>query len=239
MGSDLHQDPLAKMKTFVLGDIHGGYQALLQCFDLSGFDRGRDHLIFLGDAVDGWSQAPEAIEELRRVKHLTYILGNHDIWFMEWVAMGIKTRDWVMQGGQATIDAYSRPAWLDKRREHLEFLKGASYYHLDGQNRLFVHGGVRGGQPLDEQDTQMMVWDRELYYSVDGLEGFKEVYIGHTPTLTSDSWEPLNFGRPDNVWRMDTGAGWWGCLSLMELESHDVWQSEVVADLYPREKGRV
>lgn len=226
------------MKTFVLGDIHGGYRALIQCFELSGFDRDRDRLIFLGDAVDGWSESPETIEELRRVKQLVYLLGNHDIWFMEWVAMGIKPREWLSQGGQATIDAYTRPAWQEKRREHLEFLKSGDYYYLDEQNRLFVHGGVPDAGPLDGQDTELMVWDRDLFYAVDGLEGYAEIYIGHTPTLNSEQDVPLNFGYPDNIWRMDTGAGWWGRLSIMDIDTRDVWQSEIVADLYPGEQGR-
>ena len=37
------------MKTFVIGDIHGAYKALLQCFERSGFDYEKDHLIVLGD----------------------------------------------------------------------------------------------------------------------------------------------------------------------------------------------
>lgn len=226
------------MKTYVLGDIHGGHRAMLQCFELCGFDRDRDRLIFLGDAVDGWSESPEVIEELRQVKNLVYILGNHDIWFMEWVAMGVKSRSWVRQGGQATIDAYSRRAWLEKQREHLEFLQHGQYYLLDEQDRLFVHGGIEGGVPLEEQDAELMVWDRELFYAMDGLEGYREIYIGHTPTLTADEYLPLNYGYPDNIWRLDTGAGWYGRLSMMDIDAHDVWQSETVADLYPGERGR-
>ena len=222
-----------------MGDIHGGYRALLQCLELSCFDRDHDRLIFLGDAVDGWSQSPEVVEELRRVKHLVYILGNHDLWFMEWAATGRRSRDWVRQGGQATIDAYSRPAWQNKRREHLEFFKCGRYYLLDGRNRLFVHGGISGGRPLVEQDPELMVWDRKLFDAVDGIEAYQEIYIGHTPTLVSNEYLPLNFGRPDNVWRMDTGAGWWGRLSLMDIDSCDVWQSATVAQLYPGERGRV
>jgi len=40
-------------KTFVIGDIHGGYKALLQCFARSGFDYKKDKLICLGDITDG------------------------------------------------------------------------------------------------------------------------------------------------------------------------------------------
>lgn len=226
------------MRTLVLGDIHGCYRALEQCFELSGFDRDRDRLIFLGDAVDGWSGSAEAIEALRRVSNLTYILGNHDVWFMEWVALGLAPPDWLVQGGRATVDAYRKPEWQGKRREHLEFLKQGEYYHLDGQNRLFVHGSVAAARPLGDQDTEAMLWGRGLFYAVDGLADYDEVYIGHTPTLTVDQDTPLNFGSPDNIWRMDTGAGWYGRLSIMDVDTKEVWQSETVTGLYPGERGR-
>ena len=41
------------MRTWVVGDIHGGYRALMQVFERSQFDRERDRLIALGDLVDG------------------------------------------------------------------------------------------------------------------------------------------------------------------------------------------
>ena len=41
------------MRTFVMGDIHGAYNALLQCLKRSGFDYENDQLIQLGDVADG------------------------------------------------------------------------------------------------------------------------------------------------------------------------------------------
>jgi serine/threonine protein phosphatase 1 len=43
------------MKTFVIGDIHGGYRALIQVLDRAGFDYDNDTLISLGDVADWWS----------------------------------------------------------------------------------------------------------------------------------------------------------------------------------------
>ena len=41
-------------RTFVIGDIHGGLKALQQVLDRVEL-KENDHLIFLGDYVDGWS----------------------------------------------------------------------------------------------------------------------------------------------------------------------------------------
>lgn len=43
------------MRTLVMGDIHGGYKALMQCLERSKFDYEKDTLIQLGDICDGWS----------------------------------------------------------------------------------------------------------------------------------------------------------------------------------------
>jgi len=44
------------MRTLVFGDIHGGFKALAQLFDKIDVKK-EDHLIFLGDYVDGWSES--------------------------------------------------------------------------------------------------------------------------------------------------------------------------------------
>jgi hypothetical protein len=43
------------MRTFVIGDIHGGARALNQWMERSGFDFDNDCLIQLGDLVDGFA----------------------------------------------------------------------------------------------------------------------------------------------------------------------------------------
>ena len=227
------------LRTFVLGDIHGAYKALVQCLEASGFDREGDRLIFLGDAGDGWSQAPECIEELMTVRNLVYILGNHDIWLMEWLAFSWQPRLWLSQGGRETIEAYSGSQWRTSRERHLDFLRQGVFYYLDNEQRLFVHGGIRPGRPLEEQDEELLVWDRNLFYETEGVPGYREIYIGHTPTVSVSRTEPLNHGGADNIWRMDTGAGWNGPLSIMDVDTGRFWQSDIAADLYAGEKGRV
>jgi len=227
------------MTDFVLGDTHGGYKALVQCFERSGFDPEADRLIFLGDAVDGWSESPECVEALRQVKELVYLLGNHDFWAIGWLENGERPSMWLGQGGQATIDAYERDPWEGRKAEHLEFLRRARLYYVDDANRLFVHGGIDPRSPLARQENQTFIWDRRLFDSIHGVPDFREVFIGHTPTIFADIVEPLNYAGDDNVWRLDTGAGWYGKLTIMEVETKRYWQSDVVRELYPGERGRM
>lgn len=223
-------------RVFVLGDIHGACRALRQCLERSEFDYAGDHLISLGDVSDGWPETRQCIDELLRIKNLTYILGNHDSWTLEWMRSGRIEPVWYSQGGKATIDSY-RPG---VPAEHVRFLSEALlYYQYD--NKLFVHAGFDPSRTPDQQDPEILLWDRRLaslaldHYdrpAEGNLLTFDEVYIGHTP---------IPYAKPimsRGVWLMDTGAGWSGVLSIMNVDTKEVFTSDPVPALYPGVEGR-
>lgn len=223
-------------RTFVIGDIHGAYRALRQCLALADFDFDNDHLISLGDVCDGWPETRQCIDELLKIANLTYILGNHDHWTRQWIETGYIDRGWFAQGGEATIKSYPDGVPV----KHLDFLKSARPYLLTN-NTLFVHAGINTRVPLTEQGLDVFLWDRnlarialELYLKeIQGrLSTFDEIYIGHTPIPFS---KPI---KSCEVWMMDTGAGWSGVLSMMNLETKEVFRSDAVPSLYPGVVGR-
>lgn len=224
-------------QTYVIGDIHGAFKALKQCLERSRFNYESDHLICLGDVCDGWPDTKLCIDELLKIKNLTYILGNHDLWMIKWMTTKIAENIWVAQGGDATISSYSNTV----PHEHVEFLKhGLPYFVSD--NKLFVHAGIDPQLPLDQQDIQTFTWDRSLIQKAwslyvnkvtHKLTEFDEVFIGHTP---------IPFKRPiqsSGIWMMDTGAGWSGVLSMMNVNSKEIFTSDSVPLLYPDVEGRM
>jgi serine/threonine protein phosphatase 1 len=224
-------------RTFVLGDIHGAYRALIQCFVKSNFDNENDHLICLGDVCDGWPETKRCIAELLRIKHLTYVLGNHDTWLRKWMKHDIIENIWYVQGGEASIMSY---AGASVPEAHLKFLEDAVLYY-ENDNKLFVHAGIDKNMPLSEQGEETFLWDRTLARQAlrshqkdvsEKLTQYDEVYIGHTPV--SDS-KPIYAG---GVWLMDTGAGWSGVLSMMDIHTKEVFTSDPVPSLYPGVIGR-
>ena len=50
-------------RTLVIGDIHGGLLALQQVLERAGILK-EDHLVFLGDYVDGWSDSARTVSYL-------------------------------------------------------------------------------------------------------------------------------------------------------------------------------
>jgi len=222
------------MKRFVIGDIHGHVKALEQCLDRSGFDMKNDTLICLGDAGDRGPNTKETFDLLLQIKNLIYIKGNHDTWLLNW-ALGeydIMEGVWIYNGGNRTIKSYdSDPDNVPE--SHIELLKNALLYHLTDDNKLFVHGGIDPHKAIEEQNKEGLLWDRDFVFETwdefkKGVKeqfGYDEIYLGHTPTtsLPFNSDVPLNL---NGVWMMDTGAAWGHKLSIMNIDTKEVWQSD-------------
>jgi len=229
------------MKRFVVGDIHGAHKALKQCIEKSGIDKENDLLISLGDVADSWSEVPECFNELLEFKNLVYIMGNHDYWMFKFIANPNRTECdiWTSQGGWATVYAYE--SRKEELKKHLALLREAKPYHLTEDNKLFTHGGyiyqeedVLKGTTPDE-----FMWDRGLFLDAEfgndkktlKLDLFNEVYIGHTQSHGEVIIR-------HNLYNVDTGAGWNGVLTMMDIDTKEMFQSDNVFTLYPNERGR-
>jgi serine/threonine protein phosphatase 1 len=222
------------VRTFVIGDIHGAHKALRQCWERSGFDRSSDRLIVLGDVCDVYPEVKECLAELLTLAHCDYVLGNHDVWAMEWSLRGVKPSMWLKQGGEATVCSYEDSPMP---REHFEFLDRARLW-IELGGKVFVHAGFDPNVPLGEQGMRTLTTDRTLVERAwqehssgraRKLGIYEDIFLGHTPTQMFGSDVPLHLG---NVWMLDTGAGWSGKLTMMDVDTKQFWQSDTVTDLY-------
>lgn len=222
---------------YTIGDIHGNFKALMQCLERSSFNYRIDALIVLGDVVDGWYQVPQCIEELLKIDKLIYIWGNHDTWCNKWFKTGWSQPVWTTQGGDATKEAYiKQPELMAKHRHFFDIAKPYYIY----KNKLFVHGGLYPiNKPIEKQELFDLTWDRDLlkaarykhYQKPDyKYAGFDEIFIGHTETTGVQDTKPLHYC---NVRALDQGCGWAGKLTMMNVNTHEYWQSDNVLELYP------
>jgi len=221
------------MRTFVTADIHGAYRAFMQGLERIGFDYKNDRLICLGDVCDRGPEVNRVFDELLKIKKLIYLIGNHDLWALEWAKTGAVPPIWDSQGGAETLHSYAD----GMPEEHVKLLQHAPCY-LEENGRFFVHGGIRPEMPLEEQDRDVFLWDRSLiseamlrkYFGDEKpVTSYLEVYLGHTPTLNFKGTWPIHACE---VWLMDTGAGWGGPLSFINIETKEIFQSDPVSELY-------
>ncbi len=240
-------------KTFVIGDIHGGYKALIQVLERAKVTT-KDTFIFLGDYVDGWSESVVLIDfliEWGKTHHCIFLRGNHEEMLLRWLKKEEDNEIWRFHGGQSTVDAYEKITDSTKINSHIAFLTNLKEYHLDNQNRLFVHAGFTNIKGIEyEYFRPMFWWDRTLWETTLALDSrmdksdinypkrlnlYKEIFIGHTPTIYLGVHQPLNIA---NVWNIDTGAAFTGRVSIMDIDTYEFWQSDPLPELYPDEIGR-
>ena len=235
------------MRTLVIGDIHGRYEALLEVLKKSKFDKEKDRLICLGDIVDGGYDTFKVVEELLTINNFTLVLGNHDHWFMEHISWGFCSELWIQQGGKNTVESYGGKvigyngimddANLDTSDlnipvTHQDLFNKGKYFHketINGKKMLFVHGGFNIEKPIEKQTAQYVMWDRDLFkvHALKGnIDGYDDIFVGHTATDTviEGTMTPLT---RNNVTLLDTGAGWIGKLTIMDVETREYWQSSI------------
>lgn len=199
------------------------------------------------------------------IEHI-FLKGNHDEWVGNWLINGAIHPYWLPQGGEATRDSYIRTRYITDEAHKAFYKGLHNYYIDDENRGFVHGGFVsRKGLGHDAYFSDYY-WDRSLFEIAilrhnEGLtkdEGspysskmyiHKEVYIGHTSICRyriKESTgriayaktkvgltEPLNVC---NIWNMDTGGGFEGKVTIMDIDSKEFWQSDFVKDLYPDEK---
>lgn len=238
-------------RTLVIGDIHGGLKALKQVFERAKVTAG-DKLIFLGDYVDGWSESPQVLDflmDLQKNQKCVFIRGNHDDLLMDWLR-GKDNELWYHHGGESTVVAYSEVS-IEVKKCHIHFLSNLDGYHIDDNNRLYVHAGFTNMHGIEhEYYPRLLFWERTLWETALALDKsmdcsdpmypkrlnlYKEIFIGHTPVTRIGKTIPVQMA---NVWNIDTGAAFKGPLTIIDVETKEFWQSDPLPELYPLERGR-
>jgi serine/threonine protein phosphatase 1 len=213
------------MKTFVVGDIHGRIEALKEVLTLSNFDYDNDKLILLGDIADGGYEVYECVEELLKIKNLVFIIGNHDVWFMNYMKSGWSADIWQSQGGKNTVESYAKFNY-NIPVTHQEFFNNGIFYYIQ-DNKLFVHGGYDTKYPIEQQTQHDLTWDRELIERCKNglkIKEYDKVFVGHTPTSNRGWYQPIRYGK---LIMMDCGAGWDGRLAIMNIDTEEFWVSKL------------
>jgi len=239
-------------RTLTIGDIHGGLQALKQVLKRAEITSS-DHLIFLGDYVDGWSDSVATVDfliEFSQKHHITLIRGNHDDLVYQYLKGKPMSPKWMKHGGMVSKMAYEK--LTDSHvATHIEFYERLTDYYIDADNRMYCHAGFQNQNgPQHEWYSTAFYWDRTLWemvcamrsdiersskYYPKRLQLFHEIYIGHTPVTRLGETTPVNKA---NVWNIDTGAAFTGTVTIIDVATKEFWQSDPVRELYPDEVGR-
>ena len=70
------------MAKYAFTDIHGNYNLWLA---IKNYCKEDDEIFFLGDAIDRGPDGIKIMQELFKDKRVTYIIGNHEDMFLDYV----------------------------------------------------------------------------------------------------------------------------------------------------------
>ncbi|MFO0846549.1 MAG: metallophosphoesterase [Gemmataceae bacterium] len=154
-------------RTLAIGDIHGCLTALLALLDLVRPGEG-DRLVTLGDYVDRGPDSRGVLDQLIALYdagRLVPLRGNHD----EMMALSredrVERRMWLRFGGVQTLESYGHRAADDVYdrvpQRHWDFLTQDLRNWHETEGHVFVHAIVRPDLPLEEQDADLLLWERQ------------------------------------------------------------------------------
>ena len=221
-------------RVYSIGDIHGRHDLLTCLHRLIAADArkagpARNVVIYLGDYIDRGPDSRSVVETLTR-QPLTgfesrHLRGNHDDWLHRFLEGSASGMDWMLNGGDATLESYGVAAdfhraggGLEVARQqlrerlpphHASFFRGLASSHAVG-DYFFTHAGVRPGVALEEQSPEDLMWIRGEFLNSRADHG-KVVVHGHT--LDRD------VQLEENRIGIDTGAYVTGLLTCLVLET--------------------
>ena len=178
----------SQRKTYAIGDLHGRFDLLCEAISLAENHAGVEGGVFVvcGDFIDRGPQSRAIIDLLLQGPtssnwEWVVLKGNHEDMMLQCLELS-SIQWWVGNGGGQTLQSYGYSHGdqlhpLKIPQEHLDWLRDLPIYHID-QHRAFVHAGFNPALPLEEQNEQEMMWQRDPRNNDYSFMG-KHVVHGH------------------------------------------------------------
>lgn len=196
-------------RDFVVGDIHGAFDLVIDAMRAVKFDRARDRLLSVGDLVDRGAGSARCKGFLAQ-PYVFAVRGNHD--------HDLTTIDHRTAQALASIN-FNGTAWMEgvTAEEFLEIRNALDalpiVMEVETSRGLvgIVHGEVPVGMSWQEFTRRIEAGDEAVIEQAltgrdrlrkgdeSGVEGVGRVFVGH-----SVQWEGVR--RLGNVFAVDTGA---------------------------------
>lgn len=150
------------MRVLAIGDIHGCFQALVALAEAVKF-RPDDLIVTMGDCIDRGLNSAGVLDWLiarSKTNKLVALRGNHEVMMLRARDDASQIREWLANGGDATLASYSplgdEGKLIDVPDEHWNFIENECRNWFETDSHFFVHANAYPDMDLDEQPEFML-----------------------------------------------------------------------------------
>lgn len=211
-------------RTFVIGDIHGCFDELVELTEKIGL-KDSDLLISLGDIVDRGGKSKEVYQYFVSRPNSKVLIGNHER----------KHINGVLSYAQEIVKVQFEQDY----QSFLSWLRTLDYYY-ETEEAIIVHAGFEHDKSLKEQKDEVLCgstsgerylekkYQPETYWR-EYYQGVKPIIYGHH--VVGDNPKIIN-----NTYGIDTGSCHGGLLTAIELPGFIVHQVKAKKDYWKEEQ---
>ncbi|KLO23634.1 metallophosphoesterase [Marinitoga sp. 1197] len=209
---------------WIISDIHGMYEKLLKLINKIPEN---DKIIFLGDYIDRGPDSKKVLDLLMKLRNRSIFLkGNHEDMMIDYIEKKGKYAEgvWFRNGASATLKSFNN----NIEEKYFKFIKSLKLYHIEQLNEqkyLFVHGGIRYGIKLTDQNEKDLLWIRDEFYMKNKRYENYIIVHGHTPTFYITGKYEIYFHKNEKnkiiSIDIDTGCVYGGKLSALGIDKNN------------------
>jgi len=204
-------------RDFIIGDLHGCFDLLLECLEKVNFNSGTDRLFSTGDLID---RGPDSMECLKLIESPWFhpVIGNHEELMLNSILGNKDKYLWEMNGG-----IWHRYEDREELERLVQIIKDRIPYAITLVTKSGDEVGICHAQPpsidwLDaienptDRDIKIMLWARS--WIEDKLQepviNINRTYHGHTIVASPE--------LVANAMFIDTGAFYTDNLTILEIK---------------------
>jgi len=212
------------MRKFIIGDIHGCYDELIELTEKVGLNDD-DLLISLGDIVDRGNKSKEVYEYFVSRPNSIVLIGNHER----------KHQNKILSYAQEIV----KVQFGNDYEDFLKWLDSLKYYY-EAEEAIVIHAFFEHDKELAQQKQEVLCGstsgDRYLEKKYPDEKYWTEFYNGTKPIIYGHHVVGDNPKVLNNTYGIDTGACHGNYLTAIELPGFIVHQVKAKKDYWKEQQ---